>query len=310
MARNEAVPSTAQQSIQMLLNIIWPWDEPQSRLYWSHLLVTLLLIVVWAFSRPSVRQAWRRRNYRRIYKYFRYLLFAPQYWWHPSARTDYFLFLFNGCLKAFFFSWTLGFSFFIAKQIWTVLEVVSPTPQLSPQTIWIAAFTFFAFIFDDFLRFFHHYLSHKIPWLWYLHKVHHSAEVLTPITLYRAHPLESLMNSFRNGLSHGVISGIFVYLFQAPLNLWTVMGVNILGFTFNLLGANLRHSHIPLHFGPFWGRIFISPLAHQIHHSSKKKHYNKNFGVTLAIWDQLFNSWYPPDPKEPWRLGINSQNII
>lgn len=289
--------------LKTLLNIVSPWDEPQSRLYWSHLLVTLLLVGGWCVTRPRVIQMWRQGDYSRLSRYLLRLLFSSKYWWHPSARTDYLLFLFNGILKSLFLVWTLGFSFHVARGTWNLLEYLFPSPQFSLGSLPLALFTLLAFIFDDFLRFFHHYLSHKVSWLWYFHRVHHSAEVLTPITLFRTHPLESLMGSFRNGLSQGVISGLFVYFFQTPLTLWTVMGVNILGFVFNLLGANLRHSHIPLHFGPFWGRIFISPLAHQIHHSVKKEHHDKNFGVSLAIWDQLFGSWYQPKAQEKLHFG-------
>ncbi len=34
-----------------------------------------------------------------------------------------------------------------------------------------------------------HYLSHRIPFLWEFHKVHHSATVLTPLTNFRVHPV-------------------------------------------------------------------------------------------------------------------------
>ena len=34
---------------------------------------------------------------------------------------------------------------------------------------------------------------HRVPALWEFHKVHHSAEVLTPLTEWRQHPLELML---------------------------------------------------------------------------------------------------------------------
>ena len=47
---------------------------------------------------------------------------------------------------------------------------------------------------------FHHYLSHRIPFMWEFHKVHHTAEVLTPVTIFRVHPLDTVV--YYNILAH------------------------------------------------------------------------------------------------------------
>ena len=38
-----------------------------------------------------------------------------------------------------------------------------------------------------------HYLKHRIPFLWEFHKVHHTAEVLTPVTNFRNHPIDNII---------------------------------------------------------------------------------------------------------------------
>ena len=127
---------------------------------------------------------------------------------------------------------------------------------------------------------------HKVPILWKLHKTHHSAKILTPISLYRIHPLESAMSTVRNSLSTGVSIGVFIFLFNSQFSIMTVFGINLFGFLFNLLGS---HSHIPLSFGALeW--VFISPKQHQIHHSADPEHYDRNFGVSLTLWDGLIGS--------------------
>jgi len=37
-----------------------------------------------------------------------------------------------------------------------------------------------------------HYLKHRITFLWEFHKLHHTAEVLTPLTNFRNHPIAIL----------------------------------------------------------------------------------------------------------------------
>jgi sterol desaturase/sphingolipid hydroxylase (fatty acid hydroxylase superfamily) len=97
----------------------------------------------------------------------------------------------------------------------------------------------------------------------------------------------------RDALSYGTVTGIFYFLFGSQLSTWDILGVNAFGFLFNLAGANLRHSEIWIHFGRLepW---LISPAAHQIHHSQDPLHYDKNFGVCLAIWDRWWGTHYDP----------------
>jgi sterol desaturase/sphingolipid hydroxylase (fatty acid hydroxylase superfamily) len=125
--------------------------------------------------------------------------------------------------------------------------------------------------------------------LWRFHAIHHSAEILTPITLYRVHCVELVINSMRSIGVLGGISGVFIYCFPGKISMIDIMGVSALSWMFNMVGSNLRHSSIRLEFGRF-ERYFISPAQHQIHHSSAKEHYDVNFGVCLAIWDRLFRT--------------------
>jgi sterol desaturase/sphingolipid hydroxylase (fatty acid hydroxylase superfamily) len=61
------------------------------------------------------------------------------------------------------------------------------------------------FVVEDASRFLFHLASHRSPWLWELHKVHHSAEVLTPFTLYRLHPIEGFLNRSRGTLTTALV---------------------------------------------------------------------------------------------------------
>tara|TARA_B100001057_G_scaffold30289_1_gene27579 strand:+ start:56 stop:484 length:429 start_codon:yes stop_codon:yes gene_type:complete len=121
------------------------------------------------------------------------------------------------------------------------------------------------------------------------------------MTVHRTHPVESLINSSRAVLSLGLISGIFVWLFGHGLQVWDILGVNALGFLLTLLGANLRHSHVPFHFGGA-ERLLISPAQHQLHHSIAHSH--PNFGSFLSVWDRFNGTWVAGSEARELSYGI------
>ena len=88
----------------------------------------------------------------------------------------------------------------------------------------------------------------------------------------------------------------------------TIYGVNVLLFIFNLSGSNLRHSHIPISYGRALERIFVSPAQHQIHHSIKRCHHDKNFGAALAVWDYLFGSLHLSEKNMHLTFGIKNRS--
>jgi len=151
----------------------------------------------------------------------------------------------------------------------------------------VILFTFSLFLFQDLFKFLVHFMMHKIPFLWRFHSVHHSATSMTPLTLYRIHPVEMFINTSRSLFVGAGGTGIFLYLFQNQLAISHIIGVNIFVFLFNLCASNLRHSPVWLGYGKL-EHLFISPAQHQIHHSIKHQHFDKNFGSALAMWDKLF----------------------
>jgi len=270
---------------QWIDRFLTPIDDPGSRLFHVNLLMSFMFIAWW------VVLSTKKRGVLDIWHHTRRLVFRKRYWWNRSTKVDYQIYFFNSFLKILLFVPFLDFSYRFSQM---TIKLLLPfngrdTMNVPATTLNILLFTIAAFVFDDFLRFFHHVLMHKIPFLWKLHKTHHSARVLTPISLYRIHPLESAMATVRNSFSTGVSLGFFIFFFSGNFSLFTVFGVNFFGFAFNFLASNLRHSHIDLSFGPL-ERIFISPKQHQIHHSTRPEHFDRNFGVSLAIWDHLLGS--------------------
>lgn len=275
-----------------------PLDDPGSRLFHLNLTLSLILILVWMIA------AKKEITFLSLKK----LVFRKKYWWNHSTKLDYQIYFTNSLLKVFLFVPFLDISFYISRFVSeSLVRLHGDFFEFSATGLNLLLFTIVSFVWDDFLRFIQHYGMHKIPFLWKIHSTHHSARIMTPITLFRNHPLESAIATVRNSLSLGVATGVFIFLFQAQLNVVTLLGVNIFGFLFNLLGANLRHSHIPLSLPRFLEKIVISPLQHQIHHSRQAEHWDKNMGVSLAIWDLLAGTWVSSKNVKDLKFGIQER---
>ena len=284
---------------QWIDRFLVPIDDPTSRLFHLNLIFCVGFVFLWALLI-------KKRALKRVFRwnYVRLLFFSKNYWWNKSSKTDYKIYVLNSLLKIFIFIPFLDGTFHISMFLIRRLQDVFPDYSALPvTTLSLFVFTLAFFIFDDFIRFVHHFFMHRIPWLWKFHSTHHSATTLTPITLYRTHPVESAIATVRNSLSLGLATGAFVFLFQSQLTMTTLLGVNFFGFAFNLLGSNLRHSHIALSFGPL-ERIFISPKQHQIHHSNNPIHFDSNFGVSLSIWDQWFKTYISSNKVKKIRFGL------
>ena len=252
------------------------------RLFWGYVLSSCLF-VAWV---------WYRRG--KGVPFLKYC-FPKRVWLHPSARMDYWVWLINLIVKSAIIVPLLFSAAPIAIWLSQSLETLfgPQAPWLTDRTQVLIVFTVLIFLLDDFTRFLLHWLMHKVPALWHLHAVHHSAQVLTPFTVYRLHPLESALYACRLVLAQGLAIGLGFYLFGRGLAIFDVLGANLFVFLFNLFGSNLRHSHVWLSWGDTLENWFISPAQHQIHHSADPMHHHKNLGSALAIWDRLFGTHMP-----------------
>ena len=147
-----------------------------------------------------------------------------------------------------------------------------------------------------------HYLSHRVPFLWEFHKVHHSATVLTPLTVFRVHPVYMLIFANILAVAAAVANGLANYLFGNTAYQYALSDTNIILVVFIHTWGHLQHSHMWISFPGVLGRILLSPAHHQVHHSTHPVHFNKNMGSVLAVWDWMFGTLYVPS-KEPERLS-------
>ena len=266
--------------------------NPTKRIFFLYSLSSLILAIILLIPNSSLKQSLQK-------------IFNKKIWFHRSSKIDVQFLFTNSFIRALMFIFFSFTSIAVAKWTLRTLNRSFPDNQLwsfSYSDV-ILLYALSSFVILDFTRFLQHYLFHKIPILWRFHKIHHSAEVLTPLTLYRTHPIESLVSNLRRTFVIGVLSGLFLFKTRSMISGYEILGVNTFDFVFNIFGSNLRHSHIWLSFGPL-NYLFMSPAQHQIHHSRAQKHFDKNFGFALSIWDLAFRSFYQVKEKEFLILGV------
>ena len=173
----------------------------------------------------------------------------------------------------------------------------------------LAVMTLLITVASDFTTYWVHRFHHESAIFWPFHKLHHSAEKLTPLTVLRKHPVYDLTRALSNAFIVGPVQGLVFAIFGVT-DIFVILGVNAVYAVFHWTGSNLRHTHLWLSYGPFWSRIFISPAQHQIHHSLAARHHNKNNGELLALWDWMFGTLYVPEKYEALEFGVADEKGV
>lgn len=142
-----------------------------------------------------------------------------------------------------------------------------------------------AIVIFDCLIYWQHVLSHRIPILWRLHRVHHSDRDIDVSTAIRFHPGEIALSML---LKIGAVyvlgpAALAVILFEVILN-----------------GCALfNHSNIKL---PGWADrvmrlVVVTPDMHRVHHSIIHRETDANFGFNLPWWDRIFGTYIDQPEK-------------
>jgi sterol desaturase/sphingolipid hydroxylase (fatty acid hydroxylase superfamily)/creatinine amidohydrolase/Fe(II)-dependent formamide hydrolase-like protein len=277
--------------------IAFLWN-PQERVFWLYL-VSALALTAWVFRRQPGRRC-------RIRDFLRYC-FPRRVFLSPSARLDYRFFIVNRWVFGFLFAPCFaGLGRATAAAARKALESLFPdfADRVEPGFAWVAFYTFANVLAVDLALFLAHWLQHKNRFLWEFHKIHHSATVLHPVTVYRMHPVDDLLAFALSTIASATVYAGFDWIATSPLQEITFAGVNLLTFLFYLLGYNLRHSHVWLSYGRFWSYLLISPAQHQIHHSSLPRHRDCNLGFLFAFWDLAAGTLYVPERREHFPMGL------
>jgi len=136
-----------------------------------------------------------------------------------------------------------------------------------------------SFVVLDFAIWVSHWASHKIPFLWAIHRMHHSDVDFDVTTAIRFHPIEIVLSM--------LWKFVIVIAIGAP-------AVSVLVFEIVLNGlAMFNHSNmkIPLWLDRYLRLLVVTPDMHRVHHSIIHKETDSNYGFNLAIWDRLFKTY-------------------
>ena len=152
------------------------------------------------------------------------------------------------------------------------------------------------FVVRDFVQWNVHRLLHRVPWLWEVHKLHHSVTQMGFAAHLRYHFMETIVYRF------------FEYL---PL---AMIGFGIQDFymvhIFTLAIGHFNHSNIRIPLGPL-KYIFNNPQMHLWHHAKYiPNQMGINFGITLSIWDYLFGTAYTPNEEADIPLGFEQVEMF
>ncbi len=150
----------------------------------------------------------------------------------------------------------------------------------------------------DFAIWFQHLITHKVPFLWRFHRVHHADRDMDVTTAIRFHPVEI-------GLSM-LLKIVLIYALGPA-------AVAVIAFEIMLNGcAMFNHANIALPQGVdrILRRVIVTPDMHRVHHSTRRAEHDSNYGFTLAIWDRIFQTYIPAprDGHDGMQVGLQWQD--
>jgi len=302
---NSTVAGPLTETLREIGTVIWnnAGQHIPRDLHWDIIALTLTISTLIWFKRKGngAKGADGKARNSGLFSY----LFPKDIYTHPSARVDLWLWITERALQPLF---TIGLLLTIGPStentVIALLEFLfGPTPALAPSYVWMLLYSLFTLLCYDFVFYLTHYTMHKVPALWAIHKVHHSAEVLTPLTRSREHFLAVPIWAAGGAFSYGFAAGIFAYLFNGNIVAATLFNIGFFSLLFGFNGS-FRHFHVQFHYPAWLSKWLHSPVMHHVHHSYLKKHWDTNFAAVTSIWDRLFGTLYIPEKDEytPWGI--------
>lgn len=137
-----------------------------------------------------------------------------------------------------------------------------------------------------------HRLTHKVPWLWRFHAIHHSARTIDFLTNTRAHPVDMVftrMCGFIPVLALGLTGGSTTVT-ALVLVLGTFWGFFI-------------HANVRWRFGVL-EHVIATPFFHRWHHTNDRRR-DGNYAAMFPFVDHLFGTYHAPD-HWPAGYGIDA----
>ena len=289
---------------ERLVNTVLMLVHPGQRFFWPFLLANVMLAIVicyWRLPKGTSERANRALE----------AVFPKQVLLHPSALLDYRYAAINAVMTVLILSAAgIGTVVMTAMSRSAMDALFGISAEVRNAGVLISVlYTFLAIFLFDTANFLAHYLQHRIPALWEFHKVHHSAEVLTPVTVLRMHPIDDMITATTHLAAFGFANGVFLHFYGGAITKLTVLGTNVFFFLYFISAYHLRHSHVWVMFPRGVREILSSPALHLVHHSKAERHWDKNFAPVFTLWDRVFGTLYQPKAVEPIVFGIAEDDM-
>lgn len=130
-----------------------------------------------------------------------------------------------------------------------------------------------------------HLVFHKVPWLWRLHRMHHTDPDFDVTTALRFHPVEIFLSM--------LVKMAVVLALGAPPEAVLLFEVTLNGM------AIFNHANVRLPRGLDAGLrlAVVTPDMHRVHHSDIRAEIDSNYGFNLSLWDRLFGTYVAAPAK-------------
>ena len=152
--------------------------------------------------------------------------------------------------------------------------------------------TLLAVILLDYTLWIWHWASHRVPFLWRFHLVHHVDRDLDASTAFRFHFGEHV-------LSVAYRAAQIVIIGAEPLAVWIWQIVLFVSILFH--HSNLR---LPAQWESVLVRLVVTPRMHGIHHAQREEWTHSNWSSILTCWDFLHRTMVTRVPDAEIVIGI------
>lgn len=149
----------------------------------------------------------------------------------------------------------------------------------------------------DLARWLLHAAMHHVPWLWRLHRVHHSDIDYDCTIGLRFHPLEALLGA-------ALLLAVVMALGAPP-------EVVLLSDALTLALGFFAHGNVslPPRCDRLLRRVLVTPDLHRVHHSSVVAESMSNFGSVFCVWDRLFGRYTAAPAGGPLGMSIGLDDL-
>ena len=174
---------------------------------------------------------------------------------------------------------------------------------------WLLGFALFLLL-DDMMQYWWHRMAHRVPWLYSLHRAHHSASYMSIRIVYRN-------NSFYYLLMPSIwLSGTLIYLGLAEVYyVYLIIKMSVIFAAHSSVAWDDKLYQIPALKPVMWllERTISTPSTHAAHHGLSADdgvtHYKGNFGNLLFFWDILFGT-AKITRRRPQSFGIENLSPV